>query len=72
MNTGPDLLPVEVKASSLKKPAVTRSYRSFLDQYKPKEGWVVNQSLSTEVVIGETLVKFVPWWEIMKRDPPLK
>lgn len=72
VNTGPELLPVEVKASSLKKPTVTRSYRSFLDQYKPREGWVVNQSLSTQVVIGETLVKFVPWWEIMKRDAPLR
>lgn len=70
VNTGPNLLPVEVKASSLKKP--TRSYRSFLDQYKPAEGWGVNLNLSTEVMIGETLVKFLPWWEIMKRDAPLR
>ncbi|MDP5172740.1 MAG: ATP-binding protein [Bacteroidia bacterium] len=66
VNRGPDLLPVEVKSTALKTPSVTRSYRSFLEQYKPKEGWVVNRSLSADVMIGETIVRFIPWWELME------
>ncbi len=59
-----EVLPVEVKASFLKKPALTRSLRAFIKRYKPKEAWVVNLSLKAEVNIEDTVVKIFPIWEL--------
>ena len=60
-----DLLPVEVKARSLKKPTISRSLRSFIDTYKPKEAWLVNLSLDTSLMVGKTKVLFRPWYRLL-------
>jgi predicted AAA+ superfamily ATPase len=65
VNRGYDLLPVEVKATNLTKPKVTRAYRSFLQAYQPNEGWIVNRSFRTTITIGSTTVKFIPWYDLM-------
>lgn len=59
------VLPVEVKYSSLKKPTVSRSFRSFIDKYKPVEGWVVNIDCDEEVRINSTIVRFVPFYKLV-------
>lgn len=64
INQGSSILPVEVKYSNFKKPQVTRSFRSFLEKYSPKEAWVVNLNLEEEIEIGETRVKFIPYYRI--------
>ena len=38
VQTGTQLIPVEVKYTKLKKPEISRSMRSFLNEYKPKKG----------------------------------
>lgn len=65
LHFGTDVLPVEVKAKSFQKPKVTRSYRSFLERYKPKEGWIVHTGAYLEERIDDTIVKFKPWYELM-------
>ena len=60
-------LPVEVKATALSRPKVTRSYRSFLKQYTPPEGWIVNRTLRETITIGTTRVKFIPWYDLIDR-----
>jgi predicted AAA+ superfamily ATPase len=68
-------LPVEVKYSSLKKPEITRSLRSFIDHYHPTEAWVVNLSFEGSISIGETTVHFIPffrlqsWLEALRTEP---
>jgi uncharacterized protein len=54
------VLPVEVKYTALRHPAVTRSLRSFIDKYQPQQAWVVNLSLDQIEQIGTTEVRFVP------------
>jgi predicted AAA+ superfamily ATPase len=54
------IFPVEVKYSALRRPEVTRSLRSFINKYQPKEAWVVNMSLDQVEQIDETTVRFVP------------
>lgn len=49
-----ELIPLEVKAEKMSKPSVGRSYHSFLADYKPKTGLIVNYSLREELKIGET------------------
>lgn len=65
VNRGADLLPVEVKATAMERPKVSRSYRSFLERYTPKEGWIVNSSLRDEIQIDKTLVRFIPWYDLI-------
>ncbi len=59
------VIPIEVKCSQLKKPAITRSYRSFINKYNPEIGYVVNLTLKEDLKIGETMVHFVPYWKLM-------
>ena len=59
------IFPVEVKYGSLRRPEVTRSLRSFIEKYQPKETWVVNMSLDHVVQIGETSVRFVPLYALL-------
>jgi len=66
INTGEDVIPVEVKHRKLAKPTVERSMRSFIGKYSPKTAVVVNLALNERVMIGETDVRFVPFWKIGK------
>ena len=59
------VIPVEVKYSELKKPTITRSYRSFINRYAPKKGLVVNSTLDEEIIIGQTKVSFIPYWKLL-------
>jgi predicted AAA+ superfamily ATPase len=54
------LFPVEVKYSSLRRPEITSSLRSFIEKYRPKEAWIINMTLDHVENIGETTVRFVP------------
>jgi len=60
-----EVIPVEVKASFLKKPTISRSLRSFIKRYTPKEAWIVNLSLKEEVKIDKTIIKIFPIWELL-------
>ncbi len=61
-------LPVEIKASRLKQPEVSRSLRSFLIKYRPPEAWVVNRALSASVIIENTEVRFIPWHQLLAKE----
>ena len=64
LNDNNSILPVEVKYSKLKNPEITRSLRNFIQEYSPAEAWVVNLSLEMEIEIGNTIVKFIPYYKI--------
>lgn len=54
------LVPVEVKATRMKKPLVTRSFRNFILKYKPEKGIVINLQYVGESNINGCKVFFVP------------
>jgi hypothetical protein len=60
IDTGEDAIPVEVKFSEMKKPDISRSFRSFIEAYKPKRGLILTKSLWAEKTVNGTNVKFVP------------
>lgn len=64
LNDNKSVLPIEVKYSKLKNPEVTRSLRNFIQEYSPAEAWVVNLSLEAEIKIGNTFVKFIPYYKV--------
>jgi len=58
-----DRIPVEVK-STLKKPAITRSFRSFLKKYNPPRAFVASENLYANKIITDTPIHFRPLWRI--------
>ncbi len=60
-----EVIPVEVKYSDLKKVSVTRSFRSFLKKYQPKSAMIVNLNLKKNILIENTEVQFIPYWELV-------
>lgn len=55
-------VPVEVKYRSLKKTAVSRSFRSFIKKYRPHKALIVNLSLNAKEIIEDTTVHFIPFY----------
>lgn len=68
IDKGRETLPVEVKYSSLAKPEMKRSMRSFIEKYKPKEVWVINLTLDEKIKIGDTTIKFMPFYFLFKES----
>ncbi|MBD3280463.1 AAA family ATPase [Candidatus Dojkabacteria bacterium] len=62
---GGDVVPVEVKFSNLEKLSIGKSLHSFINKYKPKECFVVNLSMRAERKVKETVIRFVPYWELI-------
>ncbi len=58
---GPDILAVEAKATALTGPKLSRSARSFIEAYEPREFWVVNRGYAGEergAVAARTTVRW--------------
>ncbi len=63
VQTGTQLIPVEVKYTKLKKPEISRSMRSFLNEYKPKKAYIVHLGERNEIEIDATTISFIPFYE---------
>lgn len=59
-------IPIEVKALALKSPQISRSFRSFISRYQPKQAFIVNLGLQTNIKIEKTQVYFIYPFEIKK------
>ena len=66
IDKGNEIIPAEVKASELKKPVITRSLRSFIEKYNPKEAWIINLSFNFETTYKNTKIKFMPASAVIK------
>ncbi len=60
-----EIIWVEVKYSNLKKTEITRSTRSFIEKYNPKEVWIINLSLDDNKTIWNTKVYFKPFYHLI-------
>lgn len=60
-----EIVPIEVKAISMRSPEISRSFRSFLNTYEPKSAFVVNLEFQGSKRIGSTEVKFILPYEIV-------
>ena len=61
-----NLLPIEVKYGTIKKPTVSRSFRSFIDKYAPAKALIVNRGLEETVLINQTQVTFLPYYKMVE------
>jgi len=56
-----EVIPIEVK-TTLKKPSMSRSYRSFLEKYSPLRGFITSNQLYDEIRINDITISIVPHW----------
>ena len=61
-----EVIPIEVKYTDLKTTTLSRSFRNFVEKYKPRKAFVVNLSYCGELMLGETVVHFVPYYTLEK------
>lgn len=60
IRTANDRIPVEVKFERMEKPAITKSFHSFLHTYQPKQALIVTKDFWAMKTIGKTQVLFAP------------
>lgn len=59
-----EVIPIEIKYKMLKNEKVTRSFRSFINKYKPKNAYLVNLNLNSKIKIDTTTVHFIPYTKL--------
>lgn len=60
------IIPVEVKTGELRKPEISRGFRSFIERYRPQTGFVVNLSLEEKIKINHTQIRFTLPYQIKR------
>ena len=69
LETGLDLLPIEVKYSKLSKFETTRSLRSYLPRYKPDNGYVIHRGNErANEKIDNTILRLLPYFDLVLED----
>jgi len=58
------IIPIEVKYSRLKSPKISRSFRNFINQYKPERAVVLTRGIWGKMSVNGTKVVFIPVWYI--------
>jgi len=61
VNAGVLIIPVEAKYTKLPKVQITRSFRSFLDKYKPKKAYVMHLGERLEEMFNTTKIVCLPY-----------
>lgn len=65
---GENIIPVEVKYKKMKFPEITKSLRSFIEKYRPKNAFIVNLSLYDKLNFEGTEILIVPYYYFFKND----
>lgn len=54
------IIPIEIK-STIKKEKITKSFRSFLEKYNPKIGFILSKDFESKMEIDKRNIKFLPF-----------
>lgn len=65
LETGLEVVPLEVKHTKMQKPKISRSFRSFLLKYKPKKGYILHLGERFETEVDETKVYTLPFFDLV-------
>lgn len=65
---GLSMTPIEAQYTKMKKPDLTRSYHNFLSKYKPKNGYIIHLEGEKEILINNTKVYFIPYYDISNKS----
>jgi predicted AAA+ superfamily ATPase len=70
IDSGRNLIPIEVKYKKLAAAKIPTSLRSFIKRYKPEKSLIVNLSLDELVVLDRTKIYILPFYKILESDFP--
>ncbi|MBI2459834.1 MAG: ATP-binding protein [Parcubacteria group bacterium] len=56
------VLPLEVKYSSFDSPKISRGFRGFISEYRPRQAVILTKGFWGELRLESTLIKFIPAW----------
>ncbi len=65
--SGLGVTPIEVKYSKLTKSAITRSFKNFLEKYKPEKGYMIHLGERFETEVEGTKVYTLPFYELVNK-----
>lgn len=65
--SGIKIIPIEAKYKIMEKLEITRSYRSFLTRYEPKNGYIAHLGESSQKKINNTTVQLIPYYKLVFR-----
>lgn len=68
LQSGMEVIPIEVKYKRMEKVEITRSYRSFLARYKPKNGYIVHLGEEREIQVDDTLIHLIPFYRLVEKN----
>lgn len=54
------IIPIEVKFQNFSEPKITRSLRSFIDTYQPRQAFIINKNYFHTELVDNCLVQFIP------------
>lgn len=64
LDSGKEIVPVEVKYSRLRSPEISRGFRSFINQYRPGWAIILTKGFWGKEEINGTKVGFIPVWYV--------
>jgi len=62
---GGEIVPIEVK-SHLKSSKLTRSFRNFVQEYKPEQGFILSLDYTDKIKLGKSVVYYNPLFTVGK------
>lgn len=62
---GATITPFEAKYSGMKKIEIQRSFRGFIDRYKPNRGYIINLIHTESAMLDNTEVFCLPFWDLL-------
>lgn len=65
IDKGYEQIPIEVKYQHLKNNNISRSFRSFIEKYQPKQALLINLSKNETGTIGETSIRIIPYYQLL-------
>ena len=70
VDSGKNLIPIEVKYKKLAAAKIPTSLRSFIKRYKPEKSLIINLSMDEVVVLNQTKIHILPFYKILESDFP--
>jgi len=63
-----DVIPIEIKYKNIKRDGISRSFRSFIEKYKPKIAYVLNLGFEKTLQLDNTTIRFIPYTKLFTDD----
>ncbi len=68
LDNGRTRIPIEVKYQKLGKAQISRSFRSFIDRYKPEKAFLINLEMDEKMILNSTEIHIIPYHKLITEN----